>query len=139
MRGEKGENIHDAQSAHPADGNEHGQHRMPDAAHRPDQHFHNAAQAVGGADDGDALHAEADHLVRLCVDGKEKRSRKECRKADRKPDGGNDEQTVEQHRVDVFLIPRAEILPRKGQARLRYGVHAGVHEPFDVRSDPHWR
>ena len=132
MGGKKGVNVHDTHAAHAHDGDEHGHHRVSHAAHAAHQHFHDPAQEIDGADDAHAFQPHPDHFVRFGVNGHQETSRKVYTQPDDKPQQGDDEQAVEKSDVDVFPFVRAVILPRKGEARLRDGVHRRIDKPFDV-------
>ena len=111
---------------------QHGQHRIAQAAHAARDDVHHSAQAVGHADHAQAHHAILDDLGLARVNAEQVFPQEVRAVAQYQADDEHQPQAVTQHPVDALIILCAQVLAGKAQRGLIQRVHRGIDKALDV-------
>ena len=111
---------------------DHWQHGIAQTAYCARKHIHHAAQAVGDADDRQALHTERDDLQIIRVDVQQMIAEQMRAVAEHQTDQCDDARAAHECLVDAVIILCTEILAGEADGGLIERVHRDVHKALNV-------
>ena len=111
---------------------DHWQHGIAHTAYCAREHIHHATQAVGDADDRQALHTERDDLQIIRVDVQQMIAEQMCAVAEHQTDQCDDAHAAHECLVDAVIILCTEILAGEADGGLIERVHRNVHKALNV-------
>ena len=134
-QGADGEDPDDAEDAGAQEGDDHGLDGLAHTAQDAAPHVHEAAEEVGGGDDGEAVHARLHDEVAVLprgVDEQELIPEEDQDTAEGQADDQHHARALEGDLLDALELPCPHVLTHEGHGGLVDRIHGGVDEALQI-------